>query len=59
MRICPVEFDTCERESCASGYCELAPERALTPCLDCGALVVIGSFRICIDCRPVESPAEA
>jgi hypothetical protein len=58
MRICPVEVELCDREACASGYCELSLEHALTPCLDCGALVVVGNFRICIDCRPADVPAE-
>lgn len=59
MRVCPVELHLCDRPACNSGWCEMAGERAMTPCLECGALVLFRGTIVCLDCQPAETPTEA
>ncbi len=51
MRICPFDLEHCNRAACASGFCEMASEPTMVPCIDCGTLVILRrGARICIAC---------
>jgi len=51
MRVCPVDLECCGRPECGDGHCALSGERAMTPCAECGVLVVlVRPVAVCVDC---------
>ena len=56
MKLCPIDVQACDRPYCRGGHCELAEERALVICWECGALDTHGIVHgICVQCVSIRA----